>query len=285
VKTKVNLIIFFVVFAGISCEKDANTGKVPQFRQKLVVTSFISPRDSVSFVTIESNERLYGDLRNLEPLGKVKVSISDGTEKIDLQKGNNQFYFRKKDMAVGAGKTYHLEVTSENGLKADAHCSVPLQRDLEIKADTISVHHSYPDGVSWSELRIKVFLDDPPGENNYYCAEAQMLDYNKNYGGYPYITDLYNGNEKWFSDEGNDGKRIYANEFSTQYHPSNSDSVKTVIYILNTDKEYFNYHQSLGKYAGGEDPFTEVSPVFSNINGGLGIFAAFTVDSLIIRLE
>jgi len=112
-----------------------------------------------------------------------------------------------------------------------------------------------------------------------------MLDYNRFYGGYPYITDLFKEEESWFSDEGYDGKRIYANNFGSQYNASNSDSVKTVIYILNTNKDYYIYHQSLIKYSGGDDPFSEVSPVFSNINGGLGIFAGYTVDSIVLRLK
>ncbi len=284
-KNKGHFIVLLLILASSSCEKDANNVKVPQFRHKLVVTSFISPCDSVSFVTIDSNERLYGDLGDIEPLGKVKVTISDGTEKIDLQKGNIQFYFHRKDMAIRGGTTYNLEVTSDRGLRADAECSIPFQRDLKITADTIRIFHNNPDVGTWSELNIKVFLDDPPGEKNYYGVEARMLDYNRFYGGYPYITYLNKEEESWFNDEGYDGKRIYVNSFSSQYNASNSDSVKAVIYILNTNKDYFTYHKSLENYSGGEDPFSEVSPVFSNINGGLGIFAGYTVDSMVMRLK
>jgi hypothetical protein len=284
-KNKGHIIALLVMLAGVSCEKDASNVKVPQFGHKLVVTSFISPSDSVSFVTIDSNERLYGDLSDIEPLGKVKVTISNGTEKIDLQKGNIQYYFRRKDMPIVAGKTYNLEVTTDKGLRADAQCSVPFQSDLNITADTVRIYHNYSDPGLGSQLRIKVFLDDPSGEKNYYCVEGRMLDYNRFYGGYPYITDLFKEEESWFNDEGYDGKRIYANNFGSQYNASNSDSVKAVIYVLNTNKDYYTYHQSLVKYSGGDNPFSEVSPVFSNINGGLGIFAGYTIDSLVLRLK
>jgi len=284
-KTKGKIIALLLILAFVSCEKDANNVKVPQFGHKLVVTSFISPHDSVSFVTIDSNERLYGDLSDTEPLGSVIVTISDGMKKIDLKKGNIQYYFRRKDMAIRAGGTYNLEVKSNNGLRADAKCPIPFQRNLNITADTVYIHHSNPEAGSWSELKIKVFFDDPAGEKNYYCIEGRMLDYNRFYGGYPYITDLHNEDEIWFSDEEYDGKRIFANSFSSQYNPSTSDSVKAVIYILNTNKDYFTYHKSLTNYSGGENPFSEVSPVFTNINGGLGIFAGFTVDSMVLRLK
>jgi hypothetical protein len=64
-----------------------------------------------------------------------------------------------------------------------------------------------------------------------------------------------------------------------------ADSAFLKVYLLNTDKSYYDYHRSLGNYDSGDDPFTEPSPVFSNVNGGLGIFAAYTVDSLIFRLK
>lgn len=284
-KTKGHLIELLLILASVSCEKVANNVKLPQFGHKLVVTSFISPYDSVSFVTIDSNERLYGDLTDIEPLGNLKVTISDGTKKIELKKGNIQYYIRRIDMAIHAGGTYNLEVTSDKGLRANAICSIPFQRELNITADTVRINSNNPEPGYGSELRIKVFLDDPPGEANYYCVEGKLLDYNRFYGGYPYITDLFKQEESWFSDEGFDGKRIYANNFGSQSYASDSDSVKAVIYILNTNKDYFTYHKSLAKYSGGENPFSEASPVFSNINGGLGIFAGYTVDSLVFRLK
>ena len=41
----------------------------------------------------------------------------------------------------------------------------------------------------------------------------------------------------------------------------------------------------LKKYSSGEDPFTEPAPLYSNITGGLGVFAAYTFDSLVVRLR
>ena len=188
-------------------------------------------------------------------------------------------------MAVQEGKKYTLEVSAANGMKADAECTVPFSRDLNISADTSRIYYTDPYGGNRSELKIKVYLEDPPGEKNYYRFEAKQLDYNPSFGQYPYIYDLYNQEELWFSDEGYDGKRVFANSADCPSYSVISDSVKVIIYILNTNKDYFIYHKSLEGYSGGEGPFTEVSQVFSNINGGLGIFAGYTVDSLVFRLK
>lgn len=283
-KNKGYVIMAIIILSALSCEKDAKNVTLPEFVHNLVVTSFISPYDSVSFVTVDSNERLYGDLSNREPLGEIKVTISDGSDKISLEKGNNFFFFRRKTMAVQQGKRYTLEVSSANGLKADAECTIPLIRDLGISADTSRIYYNHPDGGSWSELKINVFLNDPPGEKNYYSFAAKALDYSPYYGEYPYIYHLFNEKALWFSDEGSDGKRIHANTVSFSGYSANSDSVSVILYILNTNKDYFTYHKSLENFSGGDNPFTEASPVYSNINGGLGIFAGYTVDSLVFRL-
>jgi hypothetical protein len=285
VKNKGYFVMAVIILSAISCEREAKNVTLPEFGHKLVVTSFISPYDSVSFVTVESNERLYGDLSNMEPLGDISVNISDGSKRIALEKGDYYFFFRRKYMAVQEGKKYTLEVSAANGLKADAECTVPLSRDLNISADTTRIYSTDPDGGKWSELKIKVYLEDPAGEKNYYRFAAKQMDYNPLYGGYPIIWDLDIEEKLWFSDEGYDGKRIYANSARCPSFSNVSDSVKVVIYILNTNEDYFLYHKSLEEYSGGDGPFSEASPVFSNINGGIGIFAGYTVDSLVFRLK
>jgi hypothetical protein len=41
----------------------------------------------------------------------------------------------------------------------------------------------------------------------------------------------------------------------------------------------------MSNYISGSNPFSEPTPVFNNIAGGLGIFAAYTIDSIIFRLK
>jgi hypothetical protein len=88
----------------------------------------------------------------------------------------------------------------------------------------------------------------------------------------------------YFNDKGMDGLRAKVSIEGIGLSDM-TDSCFLKIYLLNTDKAYYDYQKSLEKYNSGEDPFTEPSPVYSNISGGLGIFAAYTVDSLIYRLK
>jgi hypothetical protein len=130
---------------------------------------------------------------------------------------------------------------------------------------------------------INVYLTDYPGEANYFRFATKYKMYDSNY---PQLADLEPTGEQseFISDKGRDGERIFFNTTRVS-DPSEHDSAFLIIYALNTDKEYYTYHKSLENYSGGENPFREVSPLFSNIEGGLGIFASYVVDSLVLRLK
>jgi hypothetical protein len=98
-------------------------------------------------------------------------------------------------------------------------------------------------------------------------------------------------NDRVSNDIGLDGKTFILRtiEFQPVYsdEPSWSipDSAFLRIYLLNTDKPYYDFHKSLENYSLGDYPFTEPSFLYSNVKGGLGIFASYTLDSLIFRVK
>ena len=271
-----------ILIAAVSCEEEVKDGVLPEFKQKLVVSSFISPSDTVSYITVSSNRRIYGELGIVETLGNLSGYVSDDTKEIQLVRTATGFKFRHEDLQITEGKTYHIKVISDKGLTAEASCTVPISRRLELKVDTFTIIQTDPWGYLGNRFMAKVIITDYPGEKNFYRLYCEQDIY--------YRTDNlswkipYNGFEnEFFSDYGNDGKTIEST--SLDLYNSPEDSVIFKCYILNTSQGYYNYHTSINNYSGGDDPFTEVSPVYSNIKGGLGIFAAYTIDSLIYRLN
>jgi hypothetical protein len=265
----------------LSCEKEVKTGTIPDFEQKLVISSFISPADTVSNVVVSSNKRIYGDLGLLESLGDLTAFISDGTKAIPLIRTTTGFKFSADDFKIDEGKSYKLRVLSSKGLETEAECTVPFTRNLQPVIDTFTVIRT-----GWNpSFTAKISMTDFPGEDNYYrlyCEQENFYVYNKKKMHY---KTMFSGfNKEFFTDKGSDGKNIEIASIVLN-NARTLDSSFFKVYILNTNKEYYAYHESIKKYSGGEDPFTEVSPVFTNITGGLGIFAAYTVDSLVIRLK
>ncbi len=269
-----------------SCEKDASHVKLPEFEQKLVVNAFLSPRDTISIISVTSNRKLYGAINENTSPGDITATLSNGTSEISPALSGERFIFRRNDMKIEEGKTYTFRVRSNKGLTAEASATVPFRRPLKIEIDTFSLFYDYGDGSGrgWREYNADIYLTDYPGEDNYYRFAAKEIIYNSNYSYYPYDYDIYPTEPIVFTDRGRDGKRFLINSV-TYDNASGDDSAHLIMYVLITDKDYYNYHYSMDNYAGGSDPFTEISPAWSNIKEGLGIFASYVVDSAVFRLK
>jgi hypothetical protein len=268
----------------VSCEEDVKNVRLPEFEQKLVVTSFISPVDTISYVNVSSNIRIYGLLNRYETTGNLTAYISDDTREISLDTSGSGFKFRRKDMAIEEGKTYKLRVISDKGLAAEASCTVPFYRNLKIEADTFRKYYNYQNGYTYSSFMINIFFTDFPDEDNYYRLFCKHEVYTSSQHNVQYYMIPSGFTNEFFSDKGKNSERSLVSSIAL-YDIKNADSSFIRIYLFNTDKPYFDYHMSLKNYSGGEDPFTEASPVYSNVIGGLGIFAAYNVDSLVFRLK
>jgi hypothetical protein len=277
------LFITSTIILVLSCERDVHNIILPDYVQKLVIHSFISSYDSASLVTVNSNQKIYGDLSETETPGVVSVTVSNGDKEVSLRRVLAGYIFTHKEMPIEEGKTYRLTVAADNGLKAEATCTVPIKRNLHLETDTLHQYEEIPDLGRYSIIRINVYLTDYPGEANYFRFATKYKMYDSNY---PQLADLEPTGEQseFISDKGRDGERIFFNTTRVS-DPSEHDSAFLIIYALNTDKEYYTYHKSLENYSGGENPFREVSPLYSNIEGGLGIFASYVVDSLVLRLK
>jgi hypothetical protein len=277
-------IILLLLFSLISCEREAKNIILPEFRQKLVVTSFISPSDSVLSVSVSMNSRIYGDLNKVEDPGNLRAYLSHGDREFELVKDVEGFKLSAEEMQVMPGQRYDLRITSDKGLNAEAFCTVPVKRDFSPQADTSKRVYYDPYQGSMNLLVTRVFLADFPAEDNYYRFGCKMILYDPESYYYPYILRISGTASDFADDKGKDGERFMANSYLIPY-PKYIDSAFLVFYYLNTDKAYYDYHKSLMKYKDGDNPFTEPSPLFSNITGGLGIFASYTMDSLILRLR
>jgi hypothetical protein len=142
---KALLFITSTIILVLSCERDVHNIILPDYVQKLVIHSFISSYDSVSLVTVNSNQKIYGDLSETETPGVVSVTVSNGDKEVSLRRVLAGYIFTHKEMPIEEGKTYRLTVAADNGLKAEATCTVPIKRNLHLETDTL---HQYDKCVS-----------------------------------------------------------------------------------------------------------------------------------------
>lgn len=268
------------------CETDVKNNILPEFKQKLVVTSFLSPSDSASYVNVSINKRLYGDLSAIEDPGKISVFISDGATETALDLYKEGFKLDREKMQIRYGGTYKLKVKSDLGLSAEAECTIPEKRTLFMSMDTF--HVVLPTDHVLPSIDFTLRFTDFAGEENYYRISTKIAIYGNN--NYYHVINSLNSvyglfQNEYFTDKGMDGKIMEIRPIHSLGYYYSADSVFLKLYLLSTDKSYYLYHKSLNDYQDGENPFSEATPVYTNITGGLGIFASYTIDSLIIRLK
>lgn len=281
-------ICVLLIISSNSCEKDAKNVDLPPFEQKLVVASFISPSDSVSYIFIRSNRRIYGELGMEEPAGNLSGTLSDGVNEVELDTAKYGLQASQDKMPIQFGKTYTLKITSDKGLSASATCVVPEERKFKATADTFSIPDPHaPTGYYQRRIDVKLSIEDIPGEQNYYRITGRGFGYVSNpHSGTQYtVSDNMRFDKEFFSDAGKNGDEILIRtDYGLNYF-FNQDSAFLEVYLFNTEKSYYLYHKSLENYSGNSNPFKENSPVYSNVAGGLGIFTSYTVDTLVFRLK
>lgn len=277
------------------CETEVRDINLPEFRQKLVVTGFLSPGDSVSLINVTSNSSLYGDLSVMESVGNLTGYIDDGSGEVMLDTFSTGLTFDRnmglkldhKKMQINPGGSYRLIVMNDAGLRAEAITRVPPERTFSIEVDTTSIMASDPFSPEKRRIILRIAFSDIAGEENFYRVIAK---------GYGYHTPIENSqtfrftrtivvDKEFFTDKGIDGTGIIRLSEASMKYFYEVDSSFVVVHLYHTEKPYYLYHKSLRDYDDGKGPFAEPTPVYSNVEGGLGVFTSYTVDSLVVRLK
>ncbi|MBC5992561.1 DUF4249 domain-containing protein [Pontibacter cellulosilyticus] len=268
-----------------SCEKEVADFDIST-KPMLVATAFISPQDTALAVEVKRTQPAIGKQLQEEEL-RVKdatVTISDGTNTVQLTYNTawNKYFGSIKALPVVANKSYFLKVTTPAGEKAEATCTVPSREGIQVTELNYNTRAAESYGYKFLEHKIDFKWQDKPGIENYYHLTSYRT-YSVSYG-YPPIVEkqhesAYTDSEKIFvSDAKHDGKVIQSPEFKiTSMDPDVVPKPFVVTAIISvTDKPYYLYHKSVMEQESvGGNPFAEPKRIYTNIQGGLGVFAAY----------
>jgi hypothetical protein len=170
--------------------------------------------------------------------------------------------------SIQAGQTYFLEVEAPNGDRITSSCTVPEQTPPDIELLNLTKDSTY-----WGEIGFIATLrfKDIPGSSQFYdvMAAGEYYDTLNN------ITNIYqtgfSRNERFNTDQNKDGEWFNYTTYPIYIQPNSNGSL--IVNISITDEKYYSYHKSIWNFE-GDNPFQEPEPVFTNIEGGLGVFAA-----------
>ncbi len=270
-----SLYILCLLFLLNACTKDADV-KLPAVASKLVINSFLSPQDSLVKVTVTLSQPLYNNSNSGQyyNVSDATVQINDGsvTKTLLYNSVTNYYYIPFSQLPIIVGTTYYLTVTTPDGKNVSASTSIPnANSTLTFSSQIIN------DPNQGNQYSITANWNDTPGSEDYY----RISYYSKQFYPGAIDTTYYSSFSDNFSDKDYDGK-IFNQNFSV--YESSITGSEGELYLIHATKEYYLFHLKLADAAGSGNPFSEPVQMYSNINGGYGIFAGFNQYKLQVSL-
>lgn len=309
-------MVALVLIAFFGCEKDLEYD-VPGATPRLVVNSLICKDSLMRFeVSVSANAGSGSMVRSLREaritLFKNQVIVKDFAldsmlaAPIDFQ-GNpsasiapTKLFFQQTVTTVGESDvTYELEVRHPGLTTINATAKVP--RPMSIRTIPQQLNESIL--VNGNPLDRLVFeIDDDGGGDNYYGLE--ILGMKPGSSEAPRKIVFFSG-EKAFSEnlvvsEGQHSQGVYflpengvyfsngkfkgrRQQFDVYVDPDYLTSQYELrLRVFTLSKSFFDFVTSYQKQKrNANNPFAEPTQVFSNIEGGLGIFAGYSVTEAI----
>jgi len=272
----IKTILYLILFLSISsCEKEI-TVDIPDNHSKLVVSCHLGVNDSIR-VDVSASIPLYetstGEVHIVET-AIVKLSADQQNWITLTYNPIYQTYSQPiQNFNIIEGNTYYIEVSASGYNTVTSQVTIPVYQPIEaklVKMDSLIYYDP-----NYRYIQAQFSFRDVANQANFYGVKA----YGKNDGQW---IELYSNDDKlWvFSDKQMDGKEFVFNFEGAA--DLNCDSVK--FRILQTTESFYLFHYSMYNYS-PEDPFTEATPVYSNINNGLGIFSGYTYRDYMFALR
>ena len=313
------LLLFLSLLTCVACTTlidDIDPASLGVEQPKLVLYSIISPQDTAVNVYVSISTPLgyaidtaITNLDNLfntypfvpykGPMPYAQVSITDGTVTKQLtyndQQGFYQVKLNRREQYLVAGGTYTITASYKN-LTCTGSTTIP---DVPQKATSLSISEEvlsnfYNDTIYTFNLNGEVVLS--PNNSAYQKIEASITTSVRDLGDDTryVIGNLFNMGDFGFIK--NETSQDIASAFrgiSVQFasgsgvvYPgeldwANSQINEVFLKIHNIDKNYYKYITTA--FADNDNPFAEVTLVYSNVSSGMGVVGSR--NSMITRYE
>ncbi|MEZ4777118.1 MAG: DUF4249 domain-containing protein [Bacteroidia bacterium] len=312
-------LILAVASAVVSCERDLEI-PLPEHQSKLVINAYLYAGMPVDIYVTRS----YGIIENVEIkdilVENARVEILEGDKVLDtlayrdttiqdpfgVAKTIKLGKYYSETVKPEAGKSYTVRVSHPTYGTATATTVIPRQisvLDTKIEQDVYVSQNTDFDGqvYVYSQSLIKVKVEDPAGEKNFYNFEVGIDFELPSYPGVPFYGDLYTtnnvyrnpgegytGDKKPFVDDSFDGT-IKTLEMATDL-PNNYQLLserqpleikKIYVKAIAVNEDYYRFKSKfdLQQLNRDTDDFgivpVEAIIIYSNVEGGFGIVAGF----------
>lgn len=280
-----SLAIFFLS----SCIKEIEFSS-EEVTPRIVVNSLIRP-DSTLLVNVSHSLNVL-DQADIQPLTNASVKLFDGNGNFieDLVHVGDGDFRSPSNLIPVTGNTYRINVTNSGYENVQALTAVPTPL-VPVVLDTITTVIAQED-----VFKVKVRIQDPSASGDHYVVRFYQVYDDYIYDNFGNIIDTvqqfdglwFSTNSVYFEDAGEifDTRRM---QFSRDvlYNGQTIDvefflpmwmESTTSIYMSfsHASEEYYLFNRSYDLYQTTDgDPFAQPVQIYSNVGGGIGIFAGY----------
>jgi hypothetical protein len=283
----ISQLFFLIIPLLYGCIREVKNIDLPAPKDsKLVVGCFISPEDSIIKATVTKSHSPYGFIDTGYPVvADAEVMISDGmiSKQLIYSVDDSLYMLNSNLFPILSGKTYYLTVSAPGHQSVKASCSVPSEINTSLQLDIDSTVKSVSP-IREVKYRLDINWQDLPGRSHYYraFAEGSIIIHTET----PPKTDTtyYSTSYPVTSDRDEDGGRFSFKNQTLDTYSSDLGYLKInelVVSLLTIDVNYFEYYQWMRNPGGG--PFAEPKIVYSNIEGGHGVFGAYQKYTITVK--
>lgn len=278
-KISVTAAILFFAAGSIffsSCETNADVD-LPEVPPKLVLSCFLTPQDTLIQVRVTKSRPIFQvsqqDVDAPVTDATVRIFGNSGSVLLNYDASLERYTVPASQFPIISGSEYRIEVSAPqvDGVSATTTIPGPAPADFDM---TMTYSVDSTNMYNWRyALGVHTSFTDMPGSGDLYRLSGKLLIYQPSTAdtaSRTFRSDFYN-------DVNGDGVFI-TNDGSPQFFTSapalgGDRPVALVTYLMRCSYEYYTYHVALSNYSEGGDPFSEPTLMYSNVNGGYGIFA------------
>ncbi len=315
----VGLIMSFLGFL-LSCESMVDIvpeSRIGEIKPKLVVHAYISPQDTMIRVFVTESIPVFKEIgeSGQHVIKDARVVLSDSRQEVVLNYDSTyQAYTIAADRMGGiqAGYTYRLKVQDESR-SVEASTTIPSVSPAiaSYKVDTSYTSSGTGFGRRDTTLAVQFTWRDPAGHRNFYRVIGKaivIMDYREyesdgvfiykrgrvtmplywdnSYGRSDFQSDVHSDGAVMQSPVGRVSIRrpTFFSQDGIEYAERPNEVRTITLELLHTDEPYYRYQQSALQHdeASG-NPFAEPVLLYSNVKGGLGVFASYNSFSIDIK--
>lgn len=276
---QLTLAMFSAMALFSSCETDADI-PLPEVDPKIVINCFIGDELTVVKAAVFKSKPVFSDEDGNYPYSSnveedMYVVISNGSISAELVfNPSTEFYEVGTDVfPLVPGVNYTLTVTAPDGETVKATTTIPSNSPI-VQSSSYEVEQISNDFFGeQTRVTIKQTLTDPSSSFDYYRFYYVLQD--------QFMTSTY-VSEDYADDNSLDGNLLYNEHEMTAYYGSDNPITSIKAFVIRGSEEYYRFHKTVYNQS-PDDPFSEPSIVYTNVEGGLGVFAGYRQVEVIIE--